>query len=213
MILKKTLIVSTIGALLLSGCVDPNSAPGQNRTTGALTGAALGGIIGGQGKGDNTAQVVGGAIIGGLIGGAIGNQLDQQAAELRSQIGNPNVGVTNTGSELIVTMPQDILFAFDSDTLRADLTNDLYAVASNLQRYPNSTVQVIGHTDNVGTSAYNQDLSQRRANSVARVLVNAGVPSNRVVAIGRGEDQPIASNLTAAGQAQNRRVEIHIRPN
>ena len=193
--------------------MDPNSAPGQNRTTGALTGAALGGIIGGQGKGDNTAQVLGGALIGGLIGGAIGSNLDKQAAELRSQIGNPNVGITNTGSELIVTMPQDILFAFDSDTLRADLTNDLYAVAANLQKYPNSTVQVVGHTDNVGTSAYNQDLSQRRANSVARVLISAGVPSGRVVAIGRGEDQPIASNLSAAGQAQNRRVEIRIRPN
>lgn len=213
MILKKTLILSTVGALLLAGCVDPNSAPGQNRTTGALTGAALGGIIGGQGKGDNTAQVLGGALIGGLIGGAIGSNLDKQAAELRSQIGNPNVGITNTGSELIVTMPQDILFAFDSDTLRADLTNDLYAVAANLQKYPNSTVQVVGHTDNVGTSAYNQDLSQRRANSVARVLISAGVPSGRVVAIGRGEDQPIASNLSAAGQAQNRRVEIRIRPN
>ena len=213
MILKKTLILSTVGALLLAGCVDPNSAPGQNRTTGALTGAALGGIIGGQGKGDNTAQVLGGALIGGLIGGAIGANLDKQAAELRSQIGNPNVGITNTGSELIVTLPQDILFAFDSDTLRPDLTNDLFAVAANLQKYPNSTVQVIGHTDNVGASAYNQDLSQRRANSVARVLVSAGVPSGRVVAFGRGEDQPVASNLSAAGQAQNRRVEIRIRPN
>lgn len=213
MILKNTLILTTLSATLLAGCVDPNSAPGQNKTTGAVTGAVIGGIIGGQGKGDNLSQTLGGAVIGGLIGGAIGNDLDRQAAELRSQIGNPNVGVVNTGSELVVTMPQDILFAFDSDALRPDLTNDLFAVAANLKKYPNSTVQVIGHTDNVGASAYNQDLSQRRANSVARILVSAGVPSGRVVAFGRGEDQPIASNLTAAGQAQNRRVEIRIRPN
>ncbi len=210
--LTRTLIVATLCAAVLAACTpDPNAPPRQNTTTGALTGAVIGGIIGGQGKGDNTAQTIGGAVIGGLIGGAIGNDLDRQAAELRNSVSG-NVGITNTGSELIVTMPQDILFAFDSDTLRPDLTNDLFAVARSLQRYPNSTVQVVGHTDNVGTSAYNQDLSQRRAASVANVLISAGVPGGRVVAFGRGEDQPVASNLTPDGRARNRRVDIIIRP-
>ena len=101
----------------------------------------------------------------------------------------------------------------DSAALRPDLTNDLYAVAANLQKYPASTIQVVGHTDNTGTAGYNQDLSQRRAGSVAGVLISAGVPGSRIVAVGRGEDQPVASNLTPQGRAQNRRVEIVIRPN
>jgi outer membrane protein OmpA-like peptidoglycan-associated protein len=123
------------------------------------------------------------------------------------------VSVTNTGSALIVNLPQDILFATDSASLRPDLTQDLAAVARSLMTYPDTTVQVIGHTDNTGSAAYNQDLSQRRAVSVASVLVANGVPNFRVAALGRGEDQPIASNLSEAGRAQNRRVEIIIRPN
>ena len=121
--------------------------------------------------------------------------------------------MTNTGSELIVNLPQDILFATDSASLRGDLTQDLQAVARSLLNYPNTTVQVVGHTDNTGSAAYNQDLSQRRAQSVASVLQANGVPGGRIVAFGRGEDQPIASNLSVAGRAQNRRVEIIIRPN
>jgi len=105
-----------------------------------------------------------------------------------------------------------VLFATDSAALRPDLSRDVQAVAQSLLKYPNSTIQVIGHTDNTGTAAYNQDLSQRRAASVAGVLMGAGVPSSRIATIGRGEDQPIASNLTPQGQAQNRRVEIIIRP-
>ena len=109
-------------------------------------------------------------------------------------------------------MPQDVLFATDSATLRPDLTYDLRAVAGSLNRYPDSSVEVIGHTDNSGAAAYNQDLSQRRATSVAQVLRDAGVQGNRLAAYGRGEDQPVASNLTPEGRAANRRVEIIIRP-
>jgi outer membrane protein OmpA-like peptidoglycan-associated protein len=109
-------------------------------------------------------------------------------------------------------MPQDLLFAVDSAAVRPDLRADLSAVASSLLRYPNSRIEVIGHTDNTGAAAYNQDLSQRRAVSVAGVLREGGVPGARIAAFGRGEDQPIASNLTPEGRAQNRRVEIIIRP-
>ena len=86
-------------------------------------------------------------------------------------------------------------------------------VADNLMNYPDSTVTVVGHTDNTGAAAYNQDLSQRRADAVANVLRDAGVRASRLIAYGRGESQPIATNLTAEGRAQNRRVEIHIQPN
>lgn len=213
--LSKTLILSTTALAFLVACTpDPNAPPRQNTTTGAVTGAVIGGILAGsQGKGNKLAQGLLGAAVGGAIGGAIGNSLDAQAAELRSQISDPNVGITNTGSALVVNMPESILFAFDSAVVQPNLTNSLYAVAANLQKYPNSLVQVIGHTDNSGAAAYNQDLSQRRAASVANVLISAGVSANRVISIGRGEDMPVASNLSAAGRAQNRRVEIIIRPN
>ena len=131
---------------------------------------------------------------------------------MRNSFSNPNIPVTNYGDYLVVNMPQDVLFATDSAALRPDLSRDVQAVAQSLLKYPNSTIQVIGHTDNTGTAAYNQDLSQRRAASVAGVLMGSGVPSSRIATIGRGEDQPIASNLTPEGRSKNRRVEIIIRP-
>jgi outer membrane protein OmpA-like peptidoglycan-associated protein len=109
-------------------------------------------------------------------------------------------------------MPQDLLFETNSAALRPDLRRDLQTIAGSISRYPDTRIEVIGHTDNTGSAAFNQDLSQRRASSVANVLRDSGVPSNRVVTFGRGEEQPIASNLTPEGRAQNRRVEIIIRP-
>ena len=110
-------------------------------------------------------------------------------------------------------MPQDILFALDSAAVRSDLRRDLGVVAGNLQAYPNSTISIEGHTDNTGPANYNRILSQRRANAVADILVNNGVTPARLYAVGRGENEPVASNLSATGRAQNRRVEIVIRPN
>ncbi|MFT7059281.1 MAG: outer membrane protein OmpA-like peptidoglycan-associated protein [Pseudorhodobacter sp.] len=199
--------------MAIAGCV-PVTEDNRRTQTGAVTGALIGGAIGATRRGDNkVAETVIGAGLGALIGGAIGSSLDKQAAELRNSIGNDRVSITNTGSELIVNLPQDILFASDSATLRGDLTQDLQAVARSLLNYPDTTVQVVGHTDNTGSASYNQDLSQRRAFSVSDVLRNNGVPGGRIVAFGRGEDQPIASNLSEAGRSQNRRVEIIIRPN
>ena len=215
--LTKPMIILGLTGSLLAGCVSPiPQATEENRRTqtGAVTGALIGGAIGASSNGsDKLAKTVVGAGLGALIGGAIGSQLDAQATELRNSIGNDRVSITNTGNELIVNLPQDILFATGSAALRGDLTQDLQAVARSLMNYPNTTVQVIGHTDNVGAAAMNQDLSQRRAISVASVLRANGVPAARIVAFGRGEDQPIASNQTEAGKAQNRRVEIIIRPN
>ncbi len=198
-------------ALFLAACApDPNNP--QNRTlTGALTGAAVGGVVGAA-TGDGSARrAVGGAIIGGTTGALIGQQLDRQAAELRRQLGD-NVDIRNTGQELILTLPQDLLFATDSATLRPDLQRDLRSIAANLVNYPRSDVIVIGHTDNTGSAAYNQGLSERRAGSVATVLRSEGVAANRIQTIGRGLTQPVASNATPEGRRQNRRVEIFIRP-
>jgi outer membrane protein OmpA-like peptidoglycan-associated protein len=169
-------------------------------------------LAGGNDRGERNRTTVAGALIGAAAGAAIGNRLDQQEADLRQQLGD-DTSIRNTGDRLIVTLPQDILFATDSAALRPDLQADVRTVAQSLLAYPDTTVQVIGHTDNVGEAGYNLDLSQRRAQSVANVLVSEGVPSFRVQSIGRGEDQPIASNLTPEGKAQNRRVEIVILPN
>jgi outer membrane protein OmpA-like peptidoglycan-associated protein len=161
MILKTPLTLLTLGAFTLAGCVT-TTEDNRRQNTGALTGAILGGALGASSKGDDKLlKTVVGAGIGAAIGGAIGSSLDQQAAELRNSIGDNRVSITNTGSELIVNLPQDILFATDSATLRGDLTQDLQAVARSLLNYPNTTVQVLGHTDNTGSAAYNQNLSQR----------------------------------------------------
>ena len=205
--------------LILSGCVTPesaaNSKPGDNTTAGTIMGGLIGAIAGMEmsSKGDRKKGAIVGAIVGAAAGNAIGQTLDEQAADLRRDLNNNQVNVTNTGSELIVTMPQDILFALDSAAVRSDLRRDLGVVAGNLQAYRNSTISIEGHTDNTGTANYNRILSQRRANAVADILVNNGVPPARLYAVGRGENEPVASNLSATGRAQNRRVEIVIRPN
>ena len=208
--------LAATAALALTACQTP--LPGQgtgNTQTGAVVGAGLGALLGaatGSTSEQRLENAALGALIGGGVGAAVGNDLDRQEAELRQSLG-ANVGIVNNGNQLIVTMPQDILFAVDSAALTGSLQADLAAVAGSLNRYPNTRVNVIGHTDNTGEAAYNQTLSQQRAQAVASVLVGAGVSPGRINAIGRGEDQPVASNLTPAGRQQNRRVEIIITPN
>lgn len=204
------------GLLALGACTDPGGLndpnnPNRNTNQGVLLGAGLGALVGNLAGGDTEATVAG-AVVGGVAGGLIGNELDKQEAELRRSLGNGRVTITNTGDRLIVTLPQDILFATDSFSVSPALQSDLRAVSQSLQSYPNSTVQVIGHTDNTGDAAYNQDLSERRAGAVANVLIGSGTPAGRIVAIGRGEAVPVASNLTPEGRALNRRVEIVILP-
>ncbi len=145
-------------------------------------------------------------------GAAIGNNLDKQAEELRRSL-RSDVGVSNNGNNLVVILSQDLLFATNSTNVSGTSQNELRTVANSLNRYPNTTVNVIGHTDNVGNASFNQGLSERRAQAVARILLNGGVASSRVRSIGAGENQPIASNLNASGRQMNRRVEIIITPN
>ncbi|MEN8834045.1 MAG: OmpA family protein [Pacificibacter sp.] len=211
----RTLIaLPLVATLAVAGCTDMSdmSDPNSKARQGAITGALVGGIIGLAKNDGNVGKGVGGAIIGGALGAGVGSLLDKQEADLRQQMGNDNVSIVNTGSELIVTLPQDILFATDSSVVRAGLQSDISALARNLQDYPSTTVQVIGHTDNVGSAAYNQELSTRRASAVAAILTSNGVQPYRVHPYGRGEDAPVATNLTPEGREQNRRVEIVISP-
>jgi len=214
--MKTRVLLGMCGALALSACdVDPNAYPNDPNArakSGALVGALSGAVLGAAIADDNQTQgALIGAGVGALAGAAIGNELDKQAKELRGSL-NSRIGVTNHGDYLVVNMPQDLLFAVDSATLSTSLIRDLQTVSTSLLRYPNSRIEVVGHTDNTGSAAYNQDLSQRRASSVADVLRQNGVPGARISAYGKGEDAPIATNLTPEGQAQNRRVEIIIRP-
>jgi len=213
---KTPMILLVAGSFALTGCMDPGPEPqnGNTRTqNGALIGAGLGALLGAtkESGSDRFKNAAIGAALGAGVGAIIGNQLDKQAAELRGSMGN-DVKIVNTGDRLIVTMPQDILFDTGSALVRSDLRNDLRTLANNLRSYPDTTVDVLGHTDNVGAADYNQNLSARRASAVAFVLMDAGVQASRVRSFGRGEDEPVASNQTASGRQQNRRVEIVIRP-
>ena len=218
---KSTVALSLTGLLALAACETTASRiadPNYRAQTGAAAGALLGGIIGasnhpGQGHEARLRSTLVGAALGAAAGGAIGATLDNQADDLRNRLGNPNVTVTNMGDYLLVNLPEDVLFATDSAAVRPDLAGDIRSIAANLVSYPNSRIQVLGHTDNTGTAAYNFDLSQRRAVAVTDILIGAGVPSARLSSVGIGEDRPIASNTTVSGRAQNRRVEIIITPN
>ncbi|TNC46778.1 OmpA family protein [Rubellimicrobium rubrum] len=212
---RLTLSLMTASVLGLAACQQPlpNQANDQTRQ-GAITGAGVGAVVGVLTGDDNEERIRNaaiGAAVFGAAGAGIGALLDRQEAELRAQLGSGTV--TNTGSQLVVTLPNDILFGFDQASVSIASQADLRAVATSLNNYPNSTVNVVGHTDNVGDAAYNQDLSERRASAVANVLIASGVSASRINIVGRGEDQPAFTNQTVDGQARNRRVEIIITPN
>lgn len=213
----KPIVLGVAGLMFVSACsTDPSQYPGTegNRTQeGAIAGAAIGGLIGAvTGDGKRGDDILTGAIIGGVAGGVAGNIMDRQAAELKNDFGNGQIEVINTGNELIVRMPNALLFDTDSAALNPQLRSDLFVLAESLNKYPQSTVTVTGHTDSTASASYNLDLSQARAESVASVLRSGGVSGSRVRTIGAGESQPIATNQTAEGRAQNRRVDITITP-
>ncbi len=202
----------TLGACTDPGRIDPND-PRRQTKQGALLGGLLGAGIGAvSGASNKTTAILGGAAIGAIAGAAIGESLDKQEAELRQQLASDGITITNTGDRLIVSLPNDITFATDSFDVRPALRADINRVAAHLNRYPKMTVQVIGHTDSDGDAAYNIGLSKRRANAVADILQAGGVSYTRIVTIGRGEEVPVASNLTEDGKARNRRVEIVMIP-
>jgi len=211
------IFVSSLAAVSLLGvsaCVtDPNTGEQKvSRTAiggvgGGALGYLLGGIIGGK-----TARIVG-AGIGAAAGGYVGYRMDQQIRELDEATEGSGVDVTETpdGNGILVNLP-DITFAVDSTTISPGLRSALDEVAASLQKYPNSLIDVMGHTDASGSDAYNLDLSRRRAESVKGYLVMRGVSGARIATIGYGEQYPKASNDTPEGRALNRRVEIRITP-
>jgi len=208
--MKKLLLVMLV-TLFSFACIsadDPNRRTKQGAAVGAAAGAAAGAAIGNQSDNPRTGAVVGG-VVGGVIGAAVGRRMDRQQAELEQiegiEVERPSEDTLN------VNLRNDILFDFDSSALRASSRDTLQEFASVLARYPDQSVSVAGHTDSVGTDAYNQNLSEQRAAAVKNYLVSQGVPSSRVQAFGYGESRPVASNTTAEGRQLNRRVQVYIK--
>ncbi|WP_051181760.1 OmpA family protein [Thermithiobacillus tepidarius DSM 3134] len=216
---NRGLALLVAGTLGLAGCA---TTPGYERTQqgaviGTLGGAAAGAVIGNQSGNPRTGAVIG-AAVGGLLGAGIGRYLDNQQRELEQRLAaeraanEVNIQRVNNGQALNVTMNSQAFFRFGTAEIVGDGHRILDNVADVLNRYPESRVTITGHTDSVGDAAFNQRLSQQRAQAVMSYLASRGVASSRMVAQGMGESNPIASNGTEAGRQLNRRVEILITP-
>lgn len=208
---------AALGALLATGgCATPQAAPTPrvaDTSVGGI-GAALGGyllddVVGGRRA--RTARIAN-ARIGGIPGAGIGAYMDTQETELRARTSGTDIAVTRRGDDLILTIPSSLSFAYKSHAVAPGFQPTLDRIAGVLKTYDHAFVDVYGHTDSVGSEAYNQRLSEQRAASVAAYLVAHGVNSARLGTKGFGKSQPIASNETPDGQATNRRVEIKIVP-
>lgn len=207
-----TSAAAAISLVTVSACVtDPNTGERKiSRTAiGGVGGAGLGYLLGSV-IGGKTARIVG-AGIGGVAGGVVGYQMDKQIKELKEQTAGSGIDVSQQGDGILVNLP-DVTFAVDSTAISPAFQANLDKVAQSMVQYPNSLIDVYGHTDSTGSDAYNMDLSKRRADSVARYLISRGVSSARIQTQGMGESHPVADNATAEGRALNRRVEIKITP-
>ena len=215
---NRTGIVALVAAsVALSGCAgmqDVASSPDKEKTRkGAGYGAAAGVVIGLlTGGNDKFQAAMIGAAAGALVGGSVGYYMDKQEAKLREQMAGTGVDVVRQGDNITLDVPGGVTFAFNSADLNAQFFPVLDKVAATLAEYNKTVIEVAGHTDSVGSDAYNLQLSDRRANSVAAYLASHGVDRSRMVTVGAGEAHPTASNDTDAGRAQNRRVEITIVP-
>ncbi|MBT9370580.1 OmpA family protein [Rhizobium sp. CSW-27] len=216
--LKKIVLVAMC-ATYLSACTTTDPYTGQQKTSnlagGAAIGAGLGALaglaVGGSAHGRRDAALIG-AGIGALAGGAIGNYMDQQEAELRAQLQGTGVSVTRVGDRIVLNMPSNITFPTDQDQVLPGFYATLNSVAIVLNKFNRTFIDVNGHTDSTGSVAHNQALSERRAASVANYLATRGVDQRRMSTLGFGASQPVASNATPEGRAQNRRVEVQIAP-
>ncbi len=212
------LLIAASTAVLLAGCASQNpydnQPPSSNKTAtygglGALAGAAAGALISHDDRGKGALI---GAAIGGASGAGYGYYADKQEAELRQSMQGTGVEVQRQGDQIKLIMPGNITFATDSSEIVSNFYAPLNNLASSFKQFNQSSIEIVGFTDSTGSRQYNMDLSQRRAQSVATYLTAQGVDGTRLSTRGAGPDQPIASNATADGRAQNRRVEVNLRP-
>jgi outer membrane protein OmpA-like peptidoglycan-associated protein len=217
--MKHTIIALTAAAFLLGACsTNPYTGEQQlsNTALGAGTGAILGGaagaLLGATTNVKTRKAALIGAGLGALAGGGVGLYMDNQETKLRQRLEGTGVSVTRNGDNIILNMPSNITFATDQSDIKPNFYEVLNSVAIVLQEFNQTLVDVNGHTDADGSDEYNFDLSQRRAGAVAEYLISQQLDSQRFQVQGLGERQPIASNTSAGGKAQNRRVEIQIVP-
>ncbi|MBO5662399.1 MAG: OmpA family protein [Alphaproteobacteria bacterium] len=211
--MKKLVSIFALTAIV-SGCTTVNPYTGQPQTAKATWGTAIGATAGALiGSTQSSKGALVGALGGAALGGGVGYYLDAQAAELRAELVSTGVQVVESDDSIRLIMPGNITFKTDSADINSSFYSVLNSVAKVLNKYSNSTVMVSGHTDSTGSAEYNLNLSRERANSVASYLQGQGVKSSRFEVLGLGSSNPIASNDTANGRAQNRRVEIKIIPN
>ncbi len=221
--MRTNIIVTGLGVVALLGAgacttMDPySSTPQRNNTgTGVIAGALGGAVLGyltntsdGE-RGRRNALI--GAGVGALAGGAVGNYMDRQQRALEAELSGSGVGVARQGDNLVLRMPSDVTFATNQSNIDPRFDSVLRDVAAVLAEYDRSLVDVVGHTDSSGGDAINQPLSERRALSVADALIRSGIQRERLFVAGQSSRVPVADNGTTEGRAQNRRVEILIRP-
>lgn len=213
----------TVGTLAIvfavSACttLDPYTREEQaaRAQRNALIGAAAGavaGLITGDSSMERKKRALVGAGLGALAGGGVGAYMDRQEAKLRAELDRTGVSVTRIGDNITLNMPGNVTFALDSADLNAGFYDVLNSVSLVLNEYGQTVIEVAGHTDSTGSDAYNQQLSQRRASSVASYLSTRDVLRDRMIEVGMGEQRPIADNGTAEGRQANRRVELTLVP-
>lgn len=213
--MKKLVLLITIPTLILAGCAsNPYTGEHGKATTGATIGAGTGAVLGAvvSSKSDRGKGALIGAAVGATIGGLIGHQMDKQEAELREQMSGTGVDIQRDGDTIRLNAPEAITFDTGKALVKPQFYSVLDQLAHSVGQYPNTIVRVEGHTDSTGSAAFNQSLSEKRANTVASYMIQRGVAANRMQAIGYGFSRPIADNSTADGRAQNRRVELLIVP-
>jgi outer membrane protein OmpA-like peptidoglycan-associated protein len=207
-------LISIVVSLALATCLFSCAGPTQQQRgakTGVLIGAATGALLGQAIGRDTEATLLGtgiGALVGGLAGHQIGAYMDRQEQALRAAIGaSEAASIQRTQNVLTATFKSDLFFDFDSSTLKPGAYAEIGRVADVLNSYPQTTIRIEGHTDSTGSEAYNQQLSEKRAEAVKRALTQRGVDPRRMQTVGFGESQPISSS-----NAVNRRVNIVIIP-
>ncbi|MCM2972705.1 OmpA family protein [Larsenimonas suaedae] len=204
-------------AVGLAGCSTYNPYTNEQQTSslakGAGIGAAVGAVAGATKSGHHrTDKALIGAALGAAAGSGIGYYMDRQEAQLRQKMQGTGVSVTRSGDQIILNMPGSITFASDSTQLTPQIQNALNGVNEVLKEYGDTNINITGYTDSTGAASYNQRLSEQRAQSVGNYLAQSGVDYNRLNIRGGGEQNPIASNDTESGRAQNRRVELTLTP-
>jgi len=205
-------VVSAAILTLLAACTTNPYTGEQQASKTATYGAGAAAVCGLVGAIESGKHARNAALGCGIVGAGVGAYMDAQESKLREQLQGTGVQVAREGDNIRLIMPGNITFETDAYNLRPDFYPVLNSVATVLAKYADTAIRVSGHTDNTGSRQYNQNLSEKRADSVAEYLAAQGVARQRMVVQGQAFDQPIADNATAAGRAQNRRVEIYILP-